>query len=249
VCVYVCVAGQPKTSEHLHRAIHRGDTELTRSIIETSPQYVDTPDIYGLSPLMNACRLGNASIAELLLDLGADTEYCNKAGKTSLMEATYNGHLECVKLLANRGASWNKRDQSGMSALHWAVDGGHEGVVYYALNEEGVKVDDVGEDTISQLTPLLKAASVSGNAVVVRVLIDHGADVNRPSSAGQTPLILAAVGGHEGLARVLLEAGADPRAVNNHGQTSLDIARALEKTAVVKVLEEYQVQHGHGAHH
>ena len=26
-----------------------------------------------------------------------------------------------------------------MSALHWAVDGGHEGVVYYALNE-GVKV-------------------------------------------------------------------------------------------------------------
>ena len=29
----------------------------------------------------------------------------------------------------------------GMSALHWAVDGGHEGVVYYALNEEGVKVE------------------------------------------------------------------------------------------------------------
>ena len=76
------------------------------------------------------------------------------------MEATYNGHLECVKLLASRGASWKKRDQSGiyryhqsscmlsmaflalgMSALHWAVDGGHEGVVYYALNEEGVKVE------------------------------------------------------------------------------------------------------------
>ena len=65
---------------------------------------------------------------------------------------------------------------------------------------------------------------------MARVLIDHGADVHRPSAAGQTPLILAAVGGHEGLARVLLEAGADPRDVNNHGQTSLDIARALEKT-------------------
>ena len=71
--------------------------------LSPSPQYVNTPDIYGLSPLMNACRLGNArfflysrmswttsqgvchvlcSIAELLLDLGADTEYCNKAGKT-----------------------------------------------------------------------------------------------------------------------------------------------------------------------
>ena len=29
---------------------------------------------------------------------------------------------------------------AGMSALHWAVDGGHEGVVYHALNEEGLKV-------------------------------------------------------------------------------------------------------------
>ena len=73
------------------------------SLFFLSPQYVDTPDIYGLSPLMNACRLGNARfpraqsarlllaytvphfshrIAELLLDLGADKEYCNKAGKT-----------------------------------------------------------------------------------------------------------------------------------------------------------------------
>ena len=62
------------------------------------------------------------------------------------------------------------------------------------------------------------------------MLIDHGADVNRPSSAGQTPLILAAVGGHKELVKVLLEAGANPRAVNSHGQTPLDIARALEKT-------------------
>ena len=74
------------------------------------------------------------------------------------------------------------------------------------------------------------AASVSGNARVARVLIEHGADVNRPNSTGQTPLILAAVGGHDALARVLLEAGADPRAVNNHRQTPLDIARAMEKT-------------------
>ena len=66
-----------------------------------------------------------------------------------------------------------------MSALHWAVDGGHEGVVYYALNE-GVKactctivcaclflvsaiacvfvqVNEVSKSTIAQYTPLLKA--------------------------------------------------------------------------------------------
>ena len=90
----------------------------------SSPHYLDTPDIYGLSPLMNACRLGNTrsvssvlinnvtyfcfanearaciftgcsciymyvciyilvcSITELLLDLGASTEYSNRAGKT-----------------------------------------------------------------------------------------------------------------------------------------------------------------------
>ena len=82
-------------------------------------------------------------------------------------------------------------------------------------------------------TSYTAAASVSGNAAVAQTLIDHGADVNRQSSEGQTPLILAAVGGHGGLARVLLEAGANPTAVNNHSQTPLDIARALEKTVSV----------------
>ena len=71
------IPGQPKTSDQLHRAIQRGDIEITRSILEaryilhsnmcvieftsfvSSPHYLDTPDIYGLSPLMNACRLGN----------------------------------------------------------------------------------------------------------------------------------------------------------------------------------------------
>lgn len=66
-----------------------------------------------------------------------------------------------------------------MSALHWAVDGGHEGIVHYALSE-GVKVhvcfehlhlytqrefvyvlflqaNDVSENTIGSYTPLLKA--------------------------------------------------------------------------------------------
>ena len=40
MCVCVCVtvvwvfhAGQPKTSENLHKAIKRGDIELTRSIL------------------------------------------------------------------------------------------------------------------------------------------------------------------------------------------------------------------------
>ena len=65
---------------------------------------------------------------------------------------------------------------------------------------------------------------------MARVLIEHGANVNRPNSAGQTPLILAAVGGHGALARELLVGGANPRTVNSHGQTALDIATALEKT-------------------
>ena len=65
------------------------------------------------------------------------------------------------------------------------------------------------------------------------MLIEYGANVNQVSSAGQTPLILAAVGGHGALARVLLESGADPRAVNRHGQTALDIATAMEKTVQI----------------
>ena len=71
------------------------------------------------------------------------------------MEACYRGHLEAAKMLVSRGGSWLRRDYSGFSALHYAVDGGHLNVISHILSE-GVPADDIGDNTLSGWTPLMR---------------------------------------------------------------------------------------------
>ncbi len=71
------------------------------------------------------------------------------------------------------------------------------------------------------LTALLLAAR-EGNAEVVAVLLDGGADINRVSAADRTsPLLMASINGHFDLALWLLEHGADPTAASYAGGTPL----------------------------
>lgn len=72
------------------------------------------------------------------------------------MEACYRGHLEAAKLVVSCGSSWLRRDYSGFSALHYAVDGGHVNVISHILSE-GVPADDIGDNTLSGWTPLMRA--------------------------------------------------------------------------------------------
>jgi ankyrin repeat protein len=56
-----------------------------------------------------------------------------------------------------------------------------------------------------------------------RLLLEHGAEVNRRDKDNQTPLHLAMGRERFKLARILLEHGADANAENNNGKTPLHI--------------------------
>lgn len=63
----------------------------------------------------------------------------------------------------------------------------------------------------------LRAASKGGHVGIVRLLLDHGADMNGVSQGigkNQTALRVAAQGGWEDVVRVLLDAGADVELTN-----------------------------------
>ncbi len=96
-----------------------------------------------------------------------------------------------------------------------------------------------------------------GDPAIVRLLIQRGADPNRPedmlgsrcldpcntnacygwaSTEGLTPLMLAAVWGNAEVVRILLEAGADPLLRDAGGRTARDAAESKGKSAVVSLL-------------
>ncbi len=79
-----------------------------------------------------------------------------------------------------------------------------------------------------------------GNVDLVRLLVDHNANVNYiQEEFGNTPLILAAFWNHLHIVRVLIEAGAHVNHVDNRGETSLLIAAKKGHTNITKLLIEH----------
>ena len=69
--------------------------------------------------------------------------------------------------------------------------------------------------TKGEMTPLMEAA-YNGNTDIVTLLIDHGREINRKSSTGNTALMYACCGGFEHIVHNLLCAGANTEIFNEN---------------------------------
>jgi len=86
----------------------------------------------------------------------------------------------------------------------------------------------------------LTRAVSDGDSEAVRALLAEGADANRTTSGGQTPLILAIVFRHIHILRLLLEAGADPQVRDGLGLNAFDWAERKGFTEGVMLLAQSQ---------
>ena len=87
-------------------------------------------------------------------------------------------------------------------------------------------------------TRALLAAAASGDAPMVRAVVDAGVDVECADECGFTPLVLAAWRGRLGATRALLDAGADPTVVAAGGVTAARAARANGHARVLRALRD-----------
>jgi ankyrin repeat protein len=84
---------------------------------------------------------------------------------------------------------------------------------------------------------LLMLAAYHGNADTVALLLDKGADPDRPNARAQTPLGGVAFKGYTAIALRLLDAGADIDADQGAGMTPLMYARMFGRTETALLLE------------
>ncbi|MBO9493073.1 ankyrin repeat domain-containing protein [Thalassotalea sp. G20_0] len=62
------------------------------------------------------------------------------------------------------------------------------------------------------------------SVMLLKCLLDHGADINARNSRGYTPLCNVVIGDNPPADNILLSEGADPNIRNQSGQTTLEVA-------------------------
>ncbi|XP_051779756.1 fibronectin type 3 and ankyrin repeat domains protein 1 isoform X1 [Erpetoichthys calabaricus] len=108
-------------STAMHWAADGGHINVIRFLINDSCK-VDSKDNGSLwTPLMRVSALsGNARVASLLIQAGADVNVQDKDGKTPLMMSALNNHEELVTLLLKNGANRHIKNEYGTSVLEMA---------------------------------------------------------------------------------------------------------------------------------
>lgn len=161
------------------------------------PELLELPAFAEWTPgLLTVAGLGDLAAVRqaLAADPGQASDFIGST--TALHASVYWGQLEVARLLLESGA---------------------DAIVNAPSRDDFLQITPLGSAIAS--TPGIPQPSDDETVVLalVRLLLEHGADVRAVRKDGLTPLHAAAWRGHGAVAQLLLDAGADPAATATAG--------------------------------
>ena len=139
------------------------------------------------------------------------------------------GALELISILIEKGAKIE------FGAIKQALE--YEAVVEMLLNCEEYK-----EEIKDKLGSLLVHAAREGHVNSVKLLLEHGTDVDSADSYNNTSLHKSAEKGHASVVNSLLEHNAQINAANEYMETALHRAAKVGHLQIVKLLLEHKAE-------
>jgi len=231
-------AQQPDGTTPLLLAVYCVDHDATAELLSRGAK-PDVRNSLGATALSEAVNLADEKLVAMLLKAKADPNLGTEEGQTPLMLAARTGSLPIVELLVNAGAKVNAREKTrDQTPLMWAIGTGSAAVVDYLVKHKAevdvrAAINDWGNQITSEpraqyrpsggLTPLLYATRF-GCVDCVKSLLKAGADINRPTPDGVTPLMNALDNLQWDVASYLLDQGANPHLADWWGRTALYVA-------------------------
>jgi ankyrin repeat protein len=258
-------------------AVEREVAKRTISVFPT-PQNGDrsTKQWGGLTPLQFAVREGSMDTVKTLLDAGADVNKESEFGWSALLVATQNRYYQIGVFLLDHGADPNIANEGGWTPLYIATDNRNiEGGDYPTRKPDMDHLEYIKRLLAAHAnpnlrmrsstetrtifthqwlleegaTPFLRAAQ-SGDIVLLKLLLEHGADPKITTEARVTPLMVASgIGWVQGVTyewspqqtletvKLLLDLGADVNAQDLlDGRTALMGAAHKGRTDVIELL-------------
>jgi len=166
----------------------------------------------GSTALMLACSYaGFEDMVEFLILNGADVNAEDENGKTPLLWAASNS-MGNVRLLISHGVEINHAANDGMTAFIQSVFGVISGKVPIEIcdliRENGGNINATLSGYSANGWSSLHYAAMNGDVELVSYLIKHGANVNKATAEGSTPMFLARMEGYDEIIKILKRAGA-----------------------------------------
>lgn len=172
----------------LLKASKNGDRNEVERLLRLNTSVASKADT-GETALHLAARNGNESVVELLLKHNADVEARDDDGWVPLYGAAAAGHTNIVTLLLDAGSQIDARMPEGWTPLAAAVRNGEYGTIKLLL-ERGADANIQKDDLTTPLAIACDSCELS-KIPVVRLLLDHNAQLELPDADGWTPLMMA----------------------------------------------------------
>jgi len=232
-------------------AARQGCIECAKILVDKGAE-LNATDLEGVSPLLLAIINGHYDVAGYLIEKGADVNVPDKTGRTALYSAVDFHTMPA----SNRPAPKEIDNQLSSLDLIKLLITHHANVNAQLEKAQPYRTKtDRGDDTMfgAGTTPILRAAK-AGDAAVVRILLQSGADPKLATRTGINPLMAAAgvgtreedtTGRHKTEAEAIesiqlcLDAGVDPNVQDAAGRTAIYGAAMWGLDQVVKFLAEH----------
>ncbi|XP_021362394.1 uncharacterized protein LOC110456149 [Mizuhopecten yessoensis] len=235
------------TRTALHQITDLNNLKLAKKVLEKFPTTREKCDVIKLETMVDvegqrprafssyhlAAFKGFTDLVNLYLDAGIDVNLLNVKKDTALLWAARWGHVDTVNCLLERQADVNLENDKKSTALYWAVRYQKHEAVRLLLRKGRA---NPSQTRLLGLVAPIVISSALGNNLIVKELIDHGADVNTIIRGGEMPLHHAAKEGHAEVVQTLLKGNAILTAQDEKGDRALTLASQNGHADVVKIL-------------
>ena len=233
-CCDVSLQTSTKKETPLHIACCSTSPELVKCLLEKCTSNQDNPDVYGDTPLFNACRSGNIGIVQQLLA----GKYCNsfyvntRTRETPVHIACRMGRLDIMQILLDgHKGQVNQQNRFGETLLHLACKTDAVEIVNFLIQH-------------NYCDPNIKARSGEGPLFiacrrkqinVVRCFSNSTCNFNKTDTKRNTPLHIACLKNALNIVELLL-CHCNTDAANSNGDTPFHVACKLNHHDILKCL-------------